>query len=79
MPPPQFTLRLNVNDEQNTDLARLVFDARRLVRELGLEAVEFEFLDITYIVTKNSVIQKIDSEITTHLADWAIAGLEKLR
>lgn len=77
MAKPQFTLRLNVGDEQDTDLPALVKAALRIKRELKLEAVEFEFRGATFTVTETGVVQTIpSSSVTAHFTFGAIKALE---
>ena len=54
---PQFTLRLNVGDEQDTDLETLLSAARKVRETLNLEAVEFEFFGSTYTVSKSGTVR----------------------
>ena len=58
-----FTLRLNVDDEQNPDitLRSLVDEASNIRRLLNLQTVTFDYCGVGYSVTRNAVIQTIKS------------------
>lgn len=56
----QFTLHLDVGDEQDSALGDLVTAAKKIQKNLGIEAVEFDYMGATYTITRNSIVRSVD-------------------
>ncbi len=60
-----FSLSLEIDDTQATDLAEAITEARRIRKVLGLQAVSFNWYDIRYTICADGrVLRVIPSSVT---------------
>ena len=64
------------DDPQSENLADLLRDAKRLRRQLNLEAVDFEFDGIQYTVTELTIIRRLRSEVYDILPEKLFAKVK---